>query len=47
VNTYYQEYYLHEAEDEAKVIGFSAVGSVDYGDFSNCLQTLETYGPGI
>ena len=38
---YYQEYYEDEAEDTAEVLSLMASVSVPYGDFDNCLQTLE------
>jgi len=41
-DSYYQEFYLGKAEDEAEVISLSATVSIDYGDFTDCLQTFET-----
>ena len=38
---YYQEYYPGVAEDTAQVLSLSESVSVAYGDFDNCLQTLE------
>ena len=40
-DSYYQEFYLDEAEDEAEVISLDASVSIDFGDFENVLQTRE------
>lgn len=41
-DSYYQEYYAGEAEDQAEVLSLSEAVSIDYGDFTDCLQTLES-----
>jgi len=58
-DAYYQEYYVGEAEDQAEVLSLTEFVSIDFGDFSNVLQTRETtdlepdvlehkfYAPGI
>lgn len=40
-STYRQEFLLNEAEDMATVLALDAAVSVFYGDFSDCLQSLE------
>jgi hypothetical protein len=58
-DSYYQEYYLGEAEDEAQVTSLSESVVVPYGSFPSALQTFDTtalevdalefkyYAPGI
>lgn len=40
-NTYRQEYYFNEAEDEAKVVALNLSATVPFGAFENCLKTEE------
>jgi hypothetical protein len=39
---YYQEYYEGEAEDRAAVLSTNEDVSVAYGEFTGCIQTLDT-----
>jgi len=41
-DSYYQEYYVGEAEDEAEILSLTAPVSIGLGDFSNSLQTFES-----
>jgi len=41
-DSYYQEYYVGEAEDEAEIVSLNASASIGLGDFSELLQTFET-----
>lgn len=41
-DSYYQEYLVGEAEDQAEVLSLTESVSVPYGDYDNCLQTKET-----
>ena len=40
-DTYRQEYYEDEAEDMGAVVSLEESVSVEYGDFDDCLQTLD------
>jgi len=41
-DSYYQEFYPGEAEDEAEVISLDEVVAIALGSFGHCLQTSET-----
>ena len=40
-DTYYQEYYPGEAEDKGSVVDLGLYVKVEYGSFSNCIQTKD------
>jgi hypothetical protein len=40
-DSYYQEFYVGEAEDQARVTARGVHVTVPYGSFDNCLKTLE------
>jgi len=39
--TFRQEFYLGEAEDFGTILSLNSPASVPYGDFANCLQTMD------